>query len=159
MRHYELLLTLSEISVTIAALSAVAGVVKSGASTHISSRLLRDVAVIGMTVALFAFLPLIFWEEASNCSLRLIALGAAVTWFSGYVLYLKGVLGDRKQITSAFWIGLLITIGGITLFLFVAMSDTQYAVRAYLMALLAWLAIGGLNFVVSVFWISGTDDA
>jgi len=151
MLEQELLLTLAEISVTIAALSAVAGVVKQQALSVVSAGLLRDVAVIGMLVALFAFLPLVFWDDASSVAFRLCAIGAMVTWLGGYVLYLRGVLRDRSQITSTFWIGMVITVFGIVLLGYCVFSDGQDGITYYLLALLAWLAIAGLNFVASVF--------
>jgi len=151
MLEQELLLTLAEISVTIAALSAVAGVVKQQALSVVSAGLLRDVAVIGMLVALFAFLPLVFWDDASIIAFRLCAIGAMVTWLGGYVLYLRGVLRDRSQITSTFWIGMVITVFGIVLLGYCVFSDGQDGITYYLLALLAWLAIAGLNFVASVF--------
>lgn len=159
MLQQDLLLALSEVSVTIAALSAVAGVVKSDALNRISSKLLRDVAIVGLLVALFSLLPLIFWDDSSNFAFRLIALSAAITWLLGYIGYLRGVLRDRSQVTTPFWMGLLITVGGIVLFGMAALSERPYPGTSYLVALLAWLAIGGLNFVVSVFWTVDSDDA
>lgn len=61
MEHEDLLLTLSEIAVTLAALSGVAGILgaRSG-ETRIAAveiLLLRNVAFIGMVVAAFADVP------------------------------------------------------------------------------------------------------
>ncbi len=151
MLQQELLLTLAEISVTIAALSAVAGVLKHDSLRTVSSGLLRDVAIIGMLVALFAILPLVFWRDDTIVAFRLCALGAVVTWLVGYVAYLRGVLRDRSQITATFWIGMVITVLGVVLLLVCAASDKTSNITLYLVAMLAWLAIAGLNFVASVF--------
>ena len=91
MLQQELLQTLAEIAVTIAALSAVAGVVRHEALSGVAAGLLRDVAVIGMLVALFSFLPLIFWNSETINAFRLSALRAASMWLLGYGFYLKGV--------------------------------------------------------------------
>ncbi len=157
MLQQELLLTLAEISVTVAALSAVAGVVRHEALSGVSSGLLRDVAVIGMFVALFALLPLIFWNEASMFSFRICAAGAAFTWLVGYVQYLRGALTDPERVTPAFWIGMLITVLGLALLGFCFFCEDEHTVSSYLLAMLAWLAIAGLNFVTSVFSDSATE--
>lgn len=155
MLQQDLLLTLAEISVTIAALSAVAGVVQREGLTAVASGLLRDVAIIGMLVALFALLPLIFWNEGPNV-LRICSAGAAILWLIGYAFYLRGVFRDRSQISAAFWIGMIITLLGVGLFAFCALSSVN--MTYYTLALLAWLAIAGLNFVASVFANSSSRD-
>ena len=158
MLHQELLLTLAEISVTIAALSAVAGVVQQQALSSVSSGLLRDVAVIGMMVALFALLPLVFWTNESLIAFRTCAAAAALTWLCGYVIYLRGALKDKTQITTAFWIGMVITLFGICLLVTCMFSEGEAAITTYLLALLTWLAIAGLNFVSSVFSEPGAPE-
>lgn len=151
MLEQELLLTLAEISVTIAALSAVAGVVKHEALDVVASGLLRDVAIIGMLVALYAFLPLVFWSDDTIIALRVCAVGAAITWLIGYALYLRGALRDRSQITSTFWMGMVITLLGLALLVFCIFSEGKVGITLYLAGMIAWLAIAGLNFVASVF--------
>ena len=150
MLHQELLLTLAEIAVTIAALSAVAGVVRREGLGEVASGLLRDVAVIGMFVALFALLPLIFWHEGW-VAFRYCATGAAIVWFVGYLVYLKGAIRDPWQISVAFWIGAVVTVLGVGLFVVSAFAESDVVATFYLLALLAWLGIAGINFVASVF--------
>ena len=67
-------------------------------------------------------------------------------------MYLRNALKDRSQHTGAFWIGMLVTVAGLGLFVWSAISENQTdAMKFYLLGLLAWLAIAGLNFVASVF--------
>ena len=158
MLHHELLQTLAEIAVTIAALSAVAGVVRHEALNAVSVGLLRDVAIIGMLVALFSMLPLIFWDDETSTPFRLSALGAAVMWLIGYGFYLRGVYEDRSQVTIVFWIGMVITVLGLGLLFACLRSDDTSSVTLYMLGMLSWLAIAGLNFVASVFARSETAD-
>lgn len=151
MLQQDLLLTLAEVSVTIAALSAVAGVVRNETLSVVSFGLLRDVAVIGMLVALFAFIPLIFWNEDTVIAFRLSAVGAATTWLVGYAVYLGGVFKDKSQITKTFWVGMAITLLGLFELVLCALSEERAAITFYLIAMIAWLAIAGLNFLASVF--------
>lgn len=81
MLQQELLQTLAEMAATIAVLSTVAGVVSRKALSPVSKSLLRDVAVMGLLVALFCLLPLIFWNDQSMATLRLCAFGAALIGF------------------------------------------------------------------------------
>jgi len=152
MLQQELLLTLAEISVTIAALSAASAVFSQHKSSVVLAGLLRDVAIIGMLVALFAVLPLVFWDDNTLLVFKLCALAAIITWLGGYGRYLRNVRKDRSQITSTFWIGMIISLLGLGLFALCAFSDDlAISIRMYQLALLAWLAIAGLNFVASVF--------
>lgn len=158
MLQQELLQTLAEIAVTIAALSAVAGVVRHEALSSVSAGLLRDVAIIGMLVALFSVLPLIFWNDETIIAFRLCALGAALMWLLGYCFYLRGVYKDRSQITIVFWIGMAITLLGLGLLFACMRSDDKSNITLYLVGMLSWLAIAGLNFVASVFSRSRAED-
>ncbi|CAN0583894.1 unnamed protein product, partial [Laminaria digitata] len=151
MLQQELLQTLAEIAVTIAALSAVAGVVRSRPLSLVSAGLLRDVAIIGMLVALFSLLPLIFWNDETIVAFKLCALGAGSLWLLGYSVYLRGVYKDRSQITVVFWIGMAITMLGLGLLFACVRSDDHSGITLYLVGMLSWLAIAGLNFVASVF--------
>lgn len=151
MLQQELLQTLAEIAVTIAALSAVAGVVRHEAIDVVSAGLLRDVAIIGMLVALFSILPLIFWSDETIIAFRLCAPAAALMWLLGYGFYLRGVYKDRSQITVVFWIGMAITLLGLGLLFASMRSDDKSNITLYLVGMLSWLAIAGLNFVASVF--------
>ena len=144
-------MTLAEIAVTIAALSAVAGVVTRESMSVTASGLLRDVALIGMLVALFAVLPLALVDFGAARVITRSALVAAVSWLVGYVAYLNGVRKDRSQISTAFWLGLVITVVGEALLVTAAMNLLGLGATWYVLGLIAFLSIAGLNFIASVF--------
>ena len=52
---------------------------------------------------------------------------------------------------------MLITVLGLALLGFCFFSEDEHTVSSYLLAMLAWLAIAGLNFVTSVFSDSATE--
>ena len=158
-------MTLAEIAVTIAALSAVAGVVGSETASPrvaLRSSLLRDVARIGLSVGLFCVLPLVFRETSAAPTTVLRGCGAlaGVTWLIGYLVYAGRVWRDPAQMNRAFWLGLSITTCGIMFFGSTAVAPGEGSPHRYVLGLLCWLAIAGLNFVSSAFGPSdAADDA
>lgn len=85
-------------------------------------------------------------------------IAAALIWVLGYGFYLRGVNKDRSQITVVFWIGMAVTLLGLGLLLASMHFDDKSNITLYLVGMLSWLAIAGLNFVASVFSYSKTED-
>ena len=79
-------------------------------------------------------------------------------WLLGYGFYLRGVYRDRSQVNVVFWTGMAITLLGLGLLFASMRSDDESSITLYLLGMLAWLAIAGLNFVASVFAGSKTED-
>ncbi len=79
-------------------------------------------------------------------------------WLLGYGFYLRGVFKDRSQITVVFWIGMAITLLGLGLLFACMRSGDKSNITLYLVGMLSWLAIAGLNFVASVYSHAETED-
>lgn len=159
MQHEDVLLTLGEIAVTLAALSGVAGVLaaRSG-QTQLSVfkvLLLRNVALIGMVVAAFAILPLTFRGSAiSNPSaFRLCSALAMCSWLGGEALFFRrGLAGLRSREISAgeFWLGFALNATAVTLFAWNAFVPNPTSPHRYVLALMCVLAVAGINFIAAV---------
>lgn len=146
----DLLELMAQLAITIAALSAVAGATQSSSQTKGQNYLLRDVAVIGLAVALYSFLPLLMLEGKMPIGLALLICGslAALSWATGYALYIFRIWGDWQQFDGMFFLGLFVTIAGV---LFFTSNIYESSTVAYLCGLLCWLGIACLNFITSVF--------
>ncbi|MEM7019043.1 MAG: hypothetical protein AAF512_17085 [Pseudomonadota bacterium] len=148
----DLLELLAQLAITIAALSAVAGANRSSIAPDEQNYLLRDVALIGLAIALYSFLPLLMFEAHIQAEIALpIAAGlATLSWFIGYLLYLRRIWGDQAQFTGMFYLGAVLTIAGLLFF-----ASNLYVVQSvtYLSGLVCWLAIASLNFISGVFII------
>jgi len=159
LQHEDVLLTLGEIAVTLAALSGVAGVLaaRSG-QTHLSAfkvLLLRNVALIGMVAAAFAILPLSFRGSAiSNPSaFRLCSALAMCSWLGGETLFFRrGLVALRSREISAteFWLGFALNATAVTLFAWNTFLPDSTSANRYVLALMCALAIAGINFIVAV---------
>ena len=159
MQHEDVLLTLGEIAVTLAALSGVAGVLaaRSG-ETHLSAfkiLLLRNVALIGMAVAAFALLPLTFrGSPISNPSaLRLCSAFATCCWIGGQALFFRRghmAVRSREMSTGQFGLGFALNATAVTLFAWNVLAPTPSSPQRYVLALMCALAIAGINFIVAV---------
>jgi len=163
LQHEDLLMTLAEVAVTLAALSGVAGIVGSRWQDQGLARslLLRNVALIGMATALFALLPLVFrgsdvptstvWRGCSSL--------AGLVWFIGYLVHYPSLKRDPTLVDWAFWLALLVSFAGIGAFAWNTFGPSSLSPHRYVLALLLWLSIAGLNFVVSVFSPRGNPPA
>lgn len=160
MNHHEVLLTLAEIAVTLAALSAVAGVIESRraepSQSRISMRLLRDVAVLGMTAAFFAVLPPIFGGgSGEETQVRRWCSAAALgVWIVDYVTFLREAL--RAVQTQTFsWtdisVGLAITLLGFGLLTYNVFMPYGAAPERYILAILCLLVLARLDFLAGAF--------
>ena len=151
----DLLELLAQLAVTIAALSAVAGATRSPAQDTLnSSLLLRDVALVGLAVALYSFVPLLMFEAglAIPFVLKACSAVAAVSWIVGYLLYIRRIRKQPHLFTGMFMLGLVDTLAGIGLFVSGLFMPNGVS---YLSALLCWLAIASLNFISAIFSPSG----
>ena len=146
----ELLELLAQLAVTIAALSAVAGATQQSGTTPEANYLLRDVALVGLTVALYAILPLLMLEGGMALELTLKVCGslAGLCWLTGYCFYLRRIWGESEKFTTAFFVSLVVTILGLVLF---ASSIFDPRGVLYVSGLVCLLAIAGMNFISAVF--------
>jgi hypothetical protein len=149
----DLLELIAQLAITIAALSAVAGASRSNTSTSTNLErhfLLRDVALIGMAVALYSVIPLLLDEAGVDSDLTMAACGglAASAWLIGYALYIKRIWGDKTHFTGQFFLGCILTIGGLASFSWAAVFENEIA---YLCGLVCWLVIASFNFINGVF--------
>lgn len=159
MEHEDVLLTLGEIAVTLAALSGVAGVLgtRSG-QTQLSVfeiLLLRNVALIGMGVAAFALLPVALqgWTPGGSSALRLCSALAAGAWLGGYALSFRRVLAalrSRELSLGPFALGLAFNATSVALLAWNVVAPDPGSSRRYVLALMCALAIAGVNFIVTV---------
>jgi hypothetical protein len=159
LEHEDVLLTLGEISVTLAALSGVAGVLGSrSGQTRLSDfevLLLRNVALIGMAVAAFALLPLAYRGSTIGglSPLRVCSALAACCWLGGYALSFRRVLAalrSRELSVGTFGLGLVFHAIALLLLAWNVVAPAPGSPRHYVLALMSVLAIAGINFVVTV---------
>lgn len=159
MEHEDVLLTLGEIAVTLAALSGVAGVLgaRSGQSqlSGFESLLLRNVALIGMAVAAFALVPLAFRGSTIGASsaLRVCSALAACSWLGGYVFSFRRALAAQRSgelSVGAFALGFVFHVTAVTLLAWNVVAPDPGSPRRYVLALMCALAIAGINFMVTV---------
>ena len=161
MSPYEVLLTLAEVGATLAALSAVAGVIESrrddAQQNFISTRLLRDVAVLGMSAALFAILPPIFDHNTVPSeigTLRYCSGAGLILWVCGYVMFLREA---RKAVRAAAFsrldtlVGFVITLFGFGLLASNVINPSAASLWRYPLAIVCSLVLAGLNFLAGVF--------
>jgi hypothetical protein len=159
LQHEDVLLTLGEIAVTLAALSGVAGILaaRSG-QTQLSAfkiLLLRNVALIGMVVAAFALLPLTFRESAISIpsALRLCSALATCCWLGGEALFFRRgrmAVRSREMSTGEFGLGFALNTTAVTLFAWNVLAPAPSSAQRYVLALMCALAVAGINFIVAV---------
>ena len=159
MEYEDVLLTLGQIAVTLAALSGVAGVLAARpGQTELSAFkivLLRNVALIGMIVTVFALLPLTFQgsEISSSSAIRLCSVLALFCGLGGYAFFLpRGRAALRSGEISAGWFGLGFALNAAAVFLFAwnAVAPTPSSPQRYVLGLVCALSIAGINFIVAV---------
>lgn len=162
MDSYDLLMTLAEIGVTIASLSAVAGVIESArgeSQAHpMTIRLFRDVALLGMLAALFAVVPMVVEPTPSRggepwrwCS----SVGAAV-WAILYAAFVREVLPAvrKDRLWVPFLFGLSITLLGLGSLVYNAILPSTSASQLYTIAVVCLLALAGFDFLIAAFRLS-----
>jgi hypothetical protein len=159
LQHEDVLLTLGEIAVTLAALSGVAGVLGTRSNqTRLSDfeiLLLRNVALIGMAVAAFALLPLPFRGSPIEAlsALRVCSALAACCWLGGYTFTFRRIftaLRSRELSLGTFLLGLTFHATAVLLLAWNVVAPTEGSPRRYVLALMSVLAIAGINFTVTV---------
>lgn len=151
MNPTQLLPTVAEISVTLATLSGVAGVLgprSTEASPELEARwvLLRDVAITGFGAALLALLPLLFeksWRPLSGV--------AAFFWVAIFLFSTRQLALLHPSNLKYAWIGPLITLLGLTLFIANVVAPGRDSPKRYTAALLCMLTIAGILFIFAVF--------
>jgi hypothetical protein len=155
----DVLLTLGEIAVTLAALSGVAGILAARpGDTQLSAfkiLLLRNVALIGMIVAALALLPLTFRGSAisSLSALRICSTLAMCCWLGGEALFFprgRAAVRSGEISASAFGLGFALNAVAILLFAYNVLAPTPSSPRRYVLGLMCALAIAGINFLVAV---------
>lgn len=160
MDSHELLLTLAEVAVTLAALSAVAGVIESRRAeaqhSRISIRLLRDVAVLGMLAALFAVVPLVFDRDPNNSPQvwRWCSAAALAIWIANYVSFFREAVRAVRTETfswSGILLGLAITFLGFGLLAYNVLVPSDAAPQRYTLAIVCLLVLAGLDFLAGAF--------
>ena len=152
----DLLLTLAEMGVTLAALSAVAGVIgprRADGRPGLSIRLLRDVAILGMQAGFFAVLPLIFLGNGPAVW-RWCSAAALVLWVALYATFLRDALGPVREGAYSlveFGSGLAITLLGFGLLASNVFWPSGASTRRYVLALVCMLVLAGGAFVLGAF--------
>jgi hypothetical protein len=157
----EVLLTLAQVGVTLAALSGVAGIIESRRTDlpqhAISIRLLRDVALLGMLAALFAILPPVFVQDAAMNGTgvwRSLSAIGAIVWVAGYGAFLYDAL-KAVRAGSFSWLdilfGLVPTLFGLGLLGSNVFDPSAASPQRYMLAMICVLAIAGLNFLAGAF--------
>ena len=159
MEHEDVLLTLGQIAVTLAALSGVAGVLAARpGQTELSAFkivLLRNVALIGMVVTVFALLPLTFRGPgiSSTSAFRLCSVLALFCGLGGYAFFLprgREALRSGEISAIAFGLGFALNAAAVVLFAFNVVAPTLSSSQRYVLGLMCALAIAGINFIVAV---------
>jgi hypothetical protein len=153
----EVLTSLAEVAVTLAALSGVAGVLGTvdpdSPSDEMRRILLRDVALLGLVAALFAMLPLLLGAEADAEGLvwRLLSAALGAGWV---VLFLRVVpkLARLNQARSkVFWVGPAATLVGLSLFSWNVVVPDSFSPNRYAGGLVCLLVVSGGAFLIAVF--------
>lgn len=159
MEYEDVLLTLAQIAVTLAALSGVAGVLAARpGQTELSAFkivLLRNVALIGMIVTAFALLPLTFRgpEFSGTSAYRLCSVLALACGLAGYAIFLprgRAALRSGEISAGAFGLGFALNATAVVLFAWNAVAPTLVSPQRYVLGLMCALAIAGINFIVAV---------
>ena len=129
-----------------AALSGVAGVLAARpGQTELSAFkivLLRNVALIGMIVTVFALLPLTFQgsEISSSSAIRLCSVLALFCGLGGYAFFLpRGRAALRSGEISAGWFGLgfALNAAAVVLFAWNAVAPTPSSPQRYVLGLMS----------------------
>lgn len=159
MEHKDVLLTLGQIAVTLAALSGVAGVLAARpGQTELSAfkiLLLRNVALIGMIVTVFSLLPLAFQGPAVTISgaFRICSVLALLCWLVGNVFFLPRVrtaLSAGEISLSALGLAFVLNTTAVILFAWNIVVSTTSSPQRYVLGLMCVLSIAGINFIAAV---------
>jgi hypothetical protein len=158
--HEQLLSTISQVAITLAALSGVAGVLgtRTGGSPldEATRVLLRDVAAIGLVATLLSLLPPLFERTpAEGFVWRLLSGLAAAYWVLALrhaVPRLVGLLSRRRS--NFFLTGPAATLVGLFLFSWNVIAPDSASPNRYVGALLCLLCVAGTNFIIAVFQLS-----
>jgi hypothetical protein len=159
LEHEDVLLTLGQIAVTLAALSGVAGVLAARpGQTELSAFkmvLLRNVALIGMIVTVFALLPLTFRgpEISSTSAFQVCSVLALFCGLGGYIFFLpqgRAALHFGEISASAFGLGFALNAVAMVLFAWNAIAPTLNSPQRFVLELMCALSIAGINFIVAV---------
>ena len=151
MNPNELLPIVAQISVTLAALSGVAGVIAPASSESIEDQefrrpLLRDVAINGLFAMMLSLLPFLLEDNW-----RLFSTLAAIIWATGFFFVARELRLMEPARLKRTWIGPLITLVGLTLFIWNVVAPDAGSPTRYAAAVLCLLAIASLNFIFAVF--------
>jgi hypothetical protein len=146
----ELLSTVAEISVTLAALSGVTGVLgeRGGAprGPEATRVLLRDVAILGMVAALLAILPLLF-----GGAWRALSAAAAVYWGCAFAYSARQLRLRHHPEVAMTWVGSFVTLIGLGLLVWNVLLPGDGSPVRYTAALLCQLGVAGMAFIYAVF--------
>jgi hypothetical protein len=155
MNHELVLVTLAQVSVTLAALSGVAGVFRPQYSDSSKSEgariLLRDVALISLVVGLLAIIPLIVDRDHSHNAWRWLSGIAILYWV---IAFIQTVPKLRRMFSAPKAIGVVgpsSTVVGLLLFLLNVIAPGVLSPNRFAGGLLCLLVVAGSNFVLAVF--------
>jgi hypothetical protein len=166
--HRDLLLTLAQIGITLAALSGLAGIVGArrveSPREQLSIRLLRDVATVGMMATLFALLPLAL-DDGSATVWRWSSAAAAVSWIALLAEFARSggaLIRASEPVWKVAWpwlAGPLITLFGTALLTYNAIAPSVSSPQRYALAVLCMLVIAALNFLAGAFAVTSRPPA
>jgi len=157
----DVLLSLAQVGVTLAALSGVAGILESRRNDPrqdpISIRLLRDVALLGMLAALFAVLPPVLHQDAAMNGAgpwRFFSATGVILWVPLYATFLRDA---RKAVRSATFswldilLGFAIQLIGLGLLISNVVAPSAASSVRYTLAIVTVLVLAGLSFLEGAF--------
>lgn len=167
MNPYDALMTLAEVGVTIASLSAVAGVIQSqradSRTDPMTIRLFRDVALLGMIGALLAVLPVLLerWPSQGAGPWRACSAVGAAIWIVLYVNFLRQALPAvrRDRLWRAFLLGLAITLLGLGSLIYNTILPSIAAPQFYMVAIVCLLFLAGFDFLIAAFTLGSPPPA
>jgi len=145
-----LLPTIAQVSVTLAALSGVAGVIRpTGAETHepVSARFfLREVAILGLAATLLSLLPLVFDD-----SWRVLSAVGAGFWVAMFIFGARRLQLQQLSLLRRAWPGPAITLVGLALFIWNIVVPSEQSPMRYAAGVLCLLTISAMCFVFALF--------
>jgi len=159
--RHDLLLTLAQIGVTLAALSTVASVFSprgvESPRDRLSVRLLRDVATVGMLAAFLSLLPLAL-DEGSAMVWRWSSAAAAVSWLALFAAFarsggplLRASRPHPKFALVPMVLGPLTTLLGMVLLTYNVIAPSTASPQRYALAVMGMLVIAAMNFLSGAF--------
>ena len=154
--NFELVLaTLAQVSVTLAALSGVAGVLGprlSGVNISEGTQiLLRDVAVLSLFVGFLSVLTLIVGHVDSVIVLRLLSGIAIILWTGALFFSWPKIRHLFKTRSPTHFVGWTSTLVGMSLLLLNVFAPSTWSASRFAGGLLCMLIIAGSNFLIAVF--------